>query len=45
MKGLRVTKIVKEINFERVLWELTKKKKAFQRQSVTKSLRLMLVYL
>ena len=26
MKGLRVTKIVKEIKFERVLWELRSKK-------------------
>ena len=33
MKGLRVTKIVKEINFERVLWELTKKKKRLSRDN------------
>ena len=26
MKGLRVTKVVKEIKFERVLWELRSKK-------------------
>ena len=43
MKGIRVTKIVKEIKFEGVLGEL-ESKTAFQRQSVTKYLRLTLVF-
>ena len=39
MKGLRVTKIVKEIKFEGV-WGNLESKKGFRRQSVTKYLRL-----
>ena len=39
MKSLIVTKIVKEINFEEV-WDELESKKDFQRQSVTKYLRL-----
>ena len=42
MKDLRVTKIVKEINFEGV-WNELESKKCFQRQSVAKYLRLTLV--
>ena len=42
MKGLRVTKIVKEIKFEGV-WDELESKNGFQRQSVTKYLRLTLV--
>ena len=42
MKGLRVTKIVKEIRFEGVWVELEAKKR-FQRQPFTKYLRLTLV--
>ena len=43
MKGLRVTKIVKEIRFVGVWGEL-EAKKCFQRQSFTKYLRLTLVF-
>ena len=43
MKGIRVTKIVKEIKFEGVWGEL-ESKTGFQRQSVTKYLRLTLVF-
>ena len=39
MKGLRVTKIVKEIKFEAV-WGEVESRKGFQRQSGTKYLRL-----
>ena len=39
MTGLRGTKIVEEIKFERIWGELDSKK-GFQRQSVTKYLRL-----
>ena len=42
MKGLRVTKIVKEIKFEEV-WSKLKSRTCFQRQSVTKYSRLNLV--
>ena len=42
MKGLRVTKIVKEIRFERV-WGKLEAKKCFQRQPFKKYLRLTLV--
>ena len=42
MKDLRVTKIVKEIKFEGVKCKL-ESKTGFQRQSVTKYLRLALV--
>ena len=43
-KGVRVTKIVKEIKFEGV-WDELGSKKLFQRQSVTKYLRLTLVFM
>ena len=42
-KGHKVTKVVTEIKFERVWGEL-ESKKAFQRQPVTKSLRLTLAF-
>ena len=41
MKGLRVTKIVKEIKFEGI-WDNLESKKCFQSQSFTKYLRLTL---
>ena len=41
MKGLRVTKIVKEIKFERI-WDEPGAKKYSQRQSLTKYWRLTL---
>ena len=44
MKGLRVTKIVKEIKFEGVLGEL-EAKKLFLIQSFTNYLRLSLVFM
>ena len=44
MKGLTVTKIVKENKFEGAWGEL-KPKTGFQRQSVTKYLRLTLVFI
>ena len=44
MKGVRVTKIVKEIKFEGVWGEL-ESKKSFQRRSFTKYLRLTLVFM
>ena len=44
MKGLRVTKIVKEIKFQGVWGELGSKK-CFQRQQLTKYLRLTLFFL
>ena len=44
MRGHRVTKIVKAIKFERVRGDLVSKK-GFQRQSVTKYLRLTLVFM
>ena len=44
MKGFRVTKIVKEIKFEGVWGEL-ESNKGFKRQSVTKYLRLTLVFM
>ena len=44
MKGLRVIKIVKKIKFEGVWGEL-ESKKGFQRQSVTKYLRLTLAFM
>ena len=43
-KGIRVTKIVKEIKFEWVLVELGAKN-CFQRKSLTKYLRLILVFM
>ena len=43
MKDLRVIKIVKEIKFEEV-WDKLESKTGFQRQSVTKYLRLILVF-
>ena len=43
MKGLRVTEIVIEIKFEGV-WDKLVPKTGFQRQSVTKNLRLNLVF-
>ena len=42
-KALRVTKIVKETKFEGV-WDELESKKGFQRESVTKYLRLTLVF-
>ena len=42
MKGPRVTKIIKEIKFEGV-WGNSESKKGFQRQSLTKYLRLAVV--
>ena len=44
MKGLRVTKIIKENQFEGAWCELDLKK-GFQRQSFTKYLRLTLVFM
>ena len=44
MKGLRVTKIFKEIKLEGVSGDL-EPKKDFQRQSVTKYVRLTLVFI
>ena len=44
MKGLRVTKIVKEVMFEGV-WGEVKSKKCFQRQSFKEYLRLTLVFM
>ena len=44
MKGLRVTKIVKEIKFEGV-WDELESKNGFKRQSVAKYLRLTLVFM
>ena len=44
MKGLTVTKIVKEIKFEGV-WGKLESKKGFQRQSVLKYLRLTLGFM
>ena len=44
VKSLRVTKIVKEIEFKGVCDE-RESKKGFQRQSVTKYLRLSLVFM
>ena len=44
MKGLRVIKIVKKNKFEGVWGEL-ESKKGFQRQSVTKYLRLTLAFM
>ena len=43
MKGLQVTKIVKEIKFAGV-WDKIESKTGFQRQSVTKYLRLTVVF-
>ena len=43
VKGLRVTKIVKQIMFDEV-WVILKSKTGFQRQSFTKYLRLTLVF-
>ena len=43
MKGLRVTKIVKEIKFEGVRGKL-EARKCFRRQAFTKYLRLTLVF-
>ena len=43
MKGLRVTKIIKEIKFEGVYGKL-ESKRGFQRQSVARYLRLALVF-
>ena len=43
MKELRLTKIVKEIKFEGV-WGKLESKIGFQRQSVSKYLRLTLVF-
>ena len=42
MKDLRVTKVMKEIKFEGI-WGKLKAKKGFQRQPLTKYLRLTLV--
>ena len=44
MKGLRVTEIVKEVKLERVWGEL-EAKYCFQRQSFTKYLRLILIFI
>ena len=44
MKGVRVTKIVKEIKFEGVWGELESKGR-FKRQSVTKYLKVTLVFM
>ena len=44
MKGLRVTKIVKEVKFNGVWGEL-ESKKGFERQSFTKYLRFTLVFM
>ena len=44
MQGLRVTKNVKEIKFERV-WDDLESRKSFQRQWLTKYLRLTLVFM
>ena len=44
MKGLRVTKILKEIKFEAV-WDEFESIKVFQRKSFTKYLRLTLVFM
>ena len=44
MKGVRITKIVKEIKFEGVSGEL-ESKGGFKRQSVTKYLKLTLVFM
>ena len=44
MKGLRVTKLVKEIKFEEFWGELDSKK-VFQSQSFTKYVRLNLVFM
>ena len=44
MKGLRVTKILKEIKFEAV-WDEFESSKVFQRKSFTKYLRLTLVFM
>ena len=44
MKGLRGAKIVKEIKFEGIWGEL-ESKKGFQRQSVTKYLRITLAFM
>ena len=43
MKGLRVTKIVKEVKFEGV-WDEWKAEKCFQRQSFTKYLTVTLAF-
>ena len=43
MKGLRVTKIVKEIKFEGV-WGKLESKNGFKRKSFTKYVRLTLVF-
>ena len=44
MKGRRATKDVKEIKFQGV-WDEIEAKKCFQRQSLTKYLRLNLVFM
>ena len=44
MKGLRVTKNVREIKFEGVWGEL-ESRKSFYRQELTKYLRLILVFM
>ena len=44
VKGLRVTKIVKEIKFKGV-WSELESKKGFQRESATKYLRLNLGFM
>ena len=44
MKNLGFMKIVEELEFE-VLWDELELKKCFQRQSVTKYLRLTLVFI
>ena len=44
MKGLKVTKIFKEIRFDGV-WGKLEAKKCFQRQSFTKYLRLAIVFM
>ena len=44
VRSLRATEIVKEVTFEDV-WDELESKKGFQRQSVTKYLRLLLVFM
>ena len=44
MKDYRVTKMVEQIQFEEVWWEI-QSKKCFQRQSFTKYMALTLVFM
>ena len=45
MKGIRVTKIFKEIKLKRVWTELEAKKKGFRRQSFTTYMRLTIDFM